>query len=605
MRVRLVAAACGLLVAFVVDARAWFVTVDGINSRTSGVSSDDTLRHAIVDAAGDVFGAGTLTQLLSVPPIIDERAVVTKHAGADGTLLWKALLGVSGSFNAGIPTAVALNSAGDLVVAGRWADATGYLTFAVAKVVSATGAVAWERNIVPTPLDHAFALDVAVDANDDVVAVGGWDVGNYSDALVYKLDGATGATLWSRIVDGSASVDVDVFRKVALDAAGDVFTSGVFEEATEEQRVMKFSGATGADLWPAPVVLSFPAGIAVHPDGDLVVADLTGSTTEVVKLATADGAVTWQHTISASFSSLSATPSFDGDDPLLAGTIDARFAVVKLDGASGDEVWTFVDGAPETFALGAAAVGNGTIVAGGGITDPLTDGDFYAVRLDAATGASLAAYRADSGTARHDFAADFAMAPGGAIVLAGEAAEDGTGYPSEGSTDIALLRFDDRLGGKAIVVLDQGAASRLIVRAKDAYIFASTPGGPGDPTLDGATLVVTNPTSLETATLTLPAPLWKPSPGTKPGRVQYKYSDPTAAAGPCRAASVKAGRVLKVKCLGSLGGFTLDEASQGGLNVRLTLGTGGAPYCMAFGGVTVDVPGQFKARNAPAPMTCE
>jgi hypothetical protein len=158
---------------------------------------------------------------------------------------------------------------------------------------------------------------------------------------------------------------------------------------------------------------------------------------------------------------------------------------------------------------------------------------------------------------------------------------------------------------RASAVVDQGTASRLLVRAKDPHLFASSPGGPGDPSLDGATLVVTNPTTLEAASFTLPAALWKAQAGTKPGRVQYKYSDPTASAGPCRTVSVKSGRVLKVKCLGSLGGFTLDEPSQGALNVRLTLGTQGGSYWLAFGGVTIDMPGEFKARSAPPPATCD
>jgi len=198
-----------------------------------------------------------------------------------------------------------------------------------------------------------------------------------------------------------------------------------------------------------------------------------------------------------------------------------------------------------------------------------------------------------------------AVAPGGQVVLVGRVAEGGTTFPQEFSGDIGVLRFDDRLAGTSMVMLDQGASSRLLVRAKDSHLLASAPGSIGDPTLDGATLVVSNPSTLETATFTLPAALWKAKTGSKPGSAQYKYKDSLASAGPCRTVTVKSGRVLKVKCSGSLGGFTLDEGTQGTLDVRVTLGSQGGAYCLAFGAATLDQPGAFKARSAPAPANCD
>jgi len=60
---------------------------------------------------------------------------------------------------------------------------------------------------------------------------------------------------------------------------------------------------------------------------------------------------------------------------------------------------------------------------------------------------------------------------------------------------------------------------------------------------------------------------------------------------------------LVIKCHG-LGGFTLDEASQGALGLRLDVGTGGTRYCLSFGAATLDVAGRFVAKASPPPAAC-
>jgi hypothetical protein len=60
-------------------------------------------------------------------------------------------------------------------------------------------------------------------------------------------------------------------------------------------------------------------------------------------------------------------------------------------------------------------------------------------------------------------------------------------------------------------------------------------------------------------------------------------------------------------CGGAGIGFTLDEPAQGTLAVRLTLGTGpfAVRLCTRFGGtVKNDVPGYFRAQDAPTPAAC-
>jgi hypothetical protein len=72
---------------------------------------------------------------------------------------------------------------------------------------------------------------------------------------------------------------------------------------------------------------------------------------------------------------------------------------------------------------------------------------------------------------------------------------------------------------------------------------------------------------------------------------------------------VRAGR-LTATCAGAGLAFTLDEAAQGALALGFTPGDG-RRTCTVFGGVVSkdapvmgSRPGQFNAKNAPAPASC-
>jgi len=155
----------------------------------------------------------------------------------------------------------------------------------------------------------------------------------------------------------------------------------------------------------------------------------------------------------------------------------------------------------------------------------------------------------------------------------------------------------------------QPAARSLVVKSKDPRLAASGLDGLGDPTLGGGTLTLTNPTTAESVSYPLPAVGWRARPKREPIAAGYQYSDPVGTYGPCHAVSLKSGRKLVIKCRGAGFGFTLDEASQGSLAVRLTTGSGiageGFRYCLRFDGTVLDDrPGLFLAKDAPAPPTC-
>jgi polyvinyl alcohol dehydrogenase (cytochrome) len=173
-----------------------------------------------------------------------------------------------------------------------------------------------------------------------------------------------------------------------------------------------------------------------------------------------------------------------------------------------------------------------------------------------------------------------------------------------------------RLAGKKLLVKDRATAAskrKLVYLAKDTEtVVAPNPETDDDPTINGATLTLSNPLTQETDTYSLPASGWA-GLGNPPGVKGYKYKDASLADGPCKGAQLKTGKLVKAKCQGDGIAFTLDEASQDELVMALRIGPGGAwQYCSVFGGtITKDEgssisgdKGDFKSKSADRPTSC-
>jgi hypothetical protein len=174
----------------------------------------------------------------------------------------------------------------------------------------------------------------------------------------------------------------------------------------------------------------------------------------------------------------------------------------------------------------------------------------------------------------------------------------------KGCRDDALEFFADQrqLVGRKLTIKDPSPERRSIsVTAKDTLIETALPGGDGDPTQSGGTLEITNPTTLEETLFTLPAAGWK-GLGKPAGVDGWQYRDEQGASGPCTLVDVRNGKSLRAVCSAAKGAidFTLDEATQGSIDVELRVG-GGSDHCLHFGGTIVkDVPGTFVAKSSPA-----
>lgn len=221
--------------------------------------------------------------------------------------------------------------------------------------LASTPAQAWQA-MVPTSVPKAPGLEaMTVDGRGDVVAA--VVAGRGASFAIVKLQRGSGRILWRHRLIGRGREHYDEASGLATDTAGDVVVGAQVEDAGKVNfTVAKLSGTTGRERWrhvvhgAAPPYGDRAYAVAVDPAGDMVAA---GRLTNVT------------------------VPGNYGD-----------FAVVKLAGASGEELWRYVEqraGEVEGEATTVAIDSAGDVVAGGetGITTaPGHSSDFVnAVKL--------------------------------------------------------------------------------------------------------------------------------------------------------------------------------------------------------------------------------
>lgn len=327
------------------------------------------------------------------------------------------------------PPAVATHPSGDFLTA---ADGD------VSRIDGARGARLWRTRLFVADLTNALGR-VTSDANGDVIVTGTRVDENGRRALIVKLDGASGEVLWSTDFPGTSFSSNTSLGPVAVDGAGDVVAAGTTSFIGEDMLVLKLDGATGAVVWtsvlPGPGVGSDQGfALALDANGDVAVAgDATSAATArlaVIKVAGADGALRWRFLAgTAGQTGQAYTVAFDAaGDVVAGGTVsrgpsDFSFAVVKVNGTSGAEIWQrFVDG--DTPGLGGESArdlaidGAGGVIAVGRLLNASTGRDLVAIRF-AANGDETWRREISSAGSRYDAAEAVALV-GGLAVIAGE-----------------------------------------------------------------------------------------------------------------------------------------------------------------------------------------
>lgn len=335
--------------------------------RYQGLTATKEIGNAgTVDSADNLLVVGYTSE-----PIDDDVADqptdigAVKLQGSTGDVLW--------SWSAAAPEAEAFDymfgidtdSADDVFMGGYsegfWSssNADGRRDIAAVKLDGATGDELWRYQAVAedslTSLSEyvwygqSGISDVAVDGDDNVFLVGysansfvdgAGDAGDL-DMIVIKLDGATGDELWRS--QGGIETGWEQLYAARVDDSGDLLAAGSTRPADSDQRggdfvIMKISGVDGTNIWErtgSTTTADILTGVDVDEAGDVYVSggenivdivDKIPNTGVVIKIDGATGDDLWTY---------SGALSFDSRTEFLSVSVDPTTSLLV---AAGDDM---------------------------------------------------------------------------------------------------------------------------------------------------------------------------------------------------------------------------------------------------------------------------
>jgi hypothetical protein len=354
-------------------ALVWARSFGGSGSSNAGWGDDIK-----VDAAGNVYlgldFAGSITVGGTTFTSAGTSDTVMVKLDNSGTVTWARQVGRSAASSSNGIQGIAIDGSGNVYATG-WFQGTA--TFAGQSLTNAagpgtedafiikldrTGTASWVQHLGGSKRDNA-GYGVAADAAGNVyvagwfqgtVTIGGQTLtgaGNYNGFLA-QLNASTGAVRWTRTQDSGD----DWLNRVAVDAAGNVYTAGVFEN-TLTLGATRLTSAGDHDGFVAKYT----------PAGNLLWASRLGGTgydeaTDITVDASGNVYAVGSFQGTASFGSTSLTSAGQYSE-----------VVEKLNGATGAVQWADGVGGGDNNALWAVAVdGAGRLYAAGsfrGVTD--------------------------------------------------------------------------------------------------------------------------------------------------------------------------------------------------------------------------------------------
>ena len=453
----------------------------------------------VVDAGGNVIAAGSTNNGTG------SAFTVIKYNGVTGTEIWRRVIAGTDPDRFDSANAVTLDGSGNVVAAGvtnsgcvaGWDCEIVFGDFTVIKFSGADGTELWRQVIGSASNSHGSATynsanAVAVDRAGNVVAAGASSSG-LGDFTVIKFNGTTGAELWRRVLTGSVAAGdcVDWARAVTVDGEANVVASGFLCNAPPFQSVptvIKFNGVTGQELWRQSI--AGVSVVAIDSQGHVVAAGSIPdratftSAFSTIKFNGATGQELWRQVINgtantAGSSNFASVVASDAQGNVVAAGSTTNngtgrdFTVVKFDGATGAEVWRQVindaDNAnifPWTTARALAIDFQGNVVAAGSTTNNGTGSAFTAIKFDGVTGTELwHQVIEDTGTGNAAASANaVAVDARGKVVAAGSI-----------SNNFTVVKF-----GKSPTTVDfdgDGQSDIGVYRDGTWYILRSSDGG--------------------------------------------------------------------------------------------------------------------------------
>ncbi|GEM_PF-2289560 len=230
-------------------------------------ANPDKVFAMAVDAAGNVYVTGI--------GYYDDAALddymTIKYNGDDGQMLWKKFYHGDAEDQ---PLALALDRAGHVFVTGRSKNSSGDWDFLTIKYNAANGAEL--KTVAYNGGDNDMPTALAIDAAGNVFVTGGSQhAENSYDYLTIKYNAGLGS-VWTRRYNNPGANDYDVANDLALDAAGNVYVTGLSSRGQDggyDYATVKYD-SQGAESWairyegPGDDI---PSAIALDQEGHVYV----------------------------------------------------------------------------------------------------------------------------------------------------------------------------------------------------------------------------------------------------------------------------------------------------------------------------------------------
>ena len=278
-------------------------------------------------------------------------------------------------------------------------------------------------------------------------------------ALLLCVGSAGPALAWQFVIQGKG---YDSSTAATIDPAGDVLWVGYSSENDEDDprlTVIKVDGTTGLEIWRSGAGF-YATGVVADAQGSLIL--LGGSRRlTVAKISPFTGFELWRVDLVGSDTGSRLTNSARAaavdpwGDVIVVGRLDPEgFAVIKLSGVSGAELWRFTLGGSGT-AYAVAVDESGDVIAAGNFWNAETKSDFTVLKLSGSAGSELWRVEID-GTAsdEHREGADSVLVdPTGDVIAAGQLTNSGTG------SDLTVIKLAGASGAEVWRAEIDGSAS--------------------------------------------------------------------------------------------------------------------------------------------------
>ncbi len=288
--------------------------------------------------------------------------ITTVSFAPDGTTRWSQTWSSDGSFSADQARGMTMGPGGILYIVGNTPGPDAFANVLILAYDAASGALLDTIQYSSAPGRSETGAGIVTDAAGNLYVIGG-TAGDGPDVMTLKFNSG-GVLQWRQVWDGSAfsPFSLDGAVEILLDPNGDVLSciSGYMSGGHPDYVVVKYAQGDGATLWEATFGVSggdFPVDMEIDAAGDVYVTGIGINFIDkysTVKFRGSNGQRLWQFYDALGNDHGASSLFLDGvGGVFITGTSDPegnhsnfndQFFTVKRDAATGALLWTHVYG---------------------------------------------------------------------------------------------------------------------------------------------------------------------------------------------------------------------------------------------------------------------